>query len=254
MKSSVTPNYSMRKHKKHIATFGGWNWYWATKNRQGANNCFVWSVNGSGEIGHVSPNLVTRDRNAMIKYALLHTPLGNVPKEFRGLYEEALEEARQQQDRHREDAEYKSIERCYVTERCTLRVASWVINGSTNITDIDDLPEHIDVIFDGEVVGTLESFISDGIPEEVVTELEEGNIVERWLVDLFAAFGTYDVPPELLGVREVAEFIGWLPAKVSTYYKRGKLPEPVQVLASGPIWTRQQIEEYRDSINAPTVE
>lgn len=51
----------------------------------------------------------------------------------------------------------------------------------------------------------------------------------------------------LAGVAEAAEILGWDKRKVSTYISRGSLPEPIQRLASGPIWTRKQIEEYRDS-------
>lgn len=50
--------------------------------------------------------------------------------------------------------------------------------------------------------------------------------------------------PPLAGVAEAAEILGWDRRKVSTYIRRGKLPDPIQRLASGPIWTRSQIEEY----------
>lgn len=50
---------------------------------------------------------------------------------------------------------------------------------------------------------------------------------------------------DLVGVKEAAELLSWDKGKVSVYLARGILPEPIQRLASGPIWTRQQIEEYR---------
>jgi hypothetical protein len=34
---------------------------------------------------------------------------------------------------------------------------------------------------------------------------------------------------------------------IHTYLKRGVFPQPIQTLASGPIWTKQQIEDYRDA-------
>jgi hypothetical protein len=34
---------------------------------------------------------------------------------------------------------------------------------------------------------------------------------------------------------------------INTYMTRGKFPIPIQTLASGPIWTRKQIEDFRDS-------
>lgn len=51
--------------------------------------------------------------------------------------------------------------------------------------------------------------------------------------------------PRLAGVAEVAEILGWDKRKVSTYLKRGILPQPLQKLASGPIWTYKQIEDFK---------
>lgn len=50
---------------------------------------------------------------------------------------------------------------------------------------------------------------------------------------------------ELVGVAETAEILGWDKRKVSTYIKRGKFPEAVLRLKSGPIWERWQIEKYK---------
>lgn len=55
--------------------------------------------------------------------------------------------------------------------------------------------------------------------------------------------------PPLAGVAEAAEILGWTKQKVATYIKRGKLPDPIQRLASGPIWTKEQIETYKDSLS-----
>lgn len=52
---------------------------------------------------------------------------------------------------------------------------------------------------------------------------------------------------ELVGVAECAEMLDWKKQQVYEYRQRGKFPEPIQTLASGPLWTRKQIEEYRDS-------
>lgn len=52
------------------------------------------------------------------------------------------------------------------------------------------------------------------------------------------------VPP-LAGLKEAAAILGWDRRKLYTYEKRGSFPKPVQVLACGPIWTVQQIEEYK---------
>ncbi|MFR9708127.1 DUF3653 domain-containing protein [Paenibacillus sp. MB22_1] len=52
---------------------------------------------------------------------------------------------------------------------------------------------------------------------------------------------------DLVGYAEAAEILGWDKRHVGTYLKRGTFPEPIQRLASGPIWTRKQIEDYRDA-------
>jgi hypothetical protein len=54
----------------------------------------------------------------------------------------------------------------------------------------------------------------------------------------------------LFGVSETAKFLNWHHSKVSTYFNRHVLPEPIAILASGPIWTRRQIEQYRDELQA----
>ena len=58
-------------------------------------------------------------------------------------------------------------------------------------------------------------------------------------------------------MKEFAEILGWDKARLSTKYSRqreGKkvrplLPEPVQVLASTPIWTQKQAENYKSQID-----
>jgi len=55
------------------------------------------------------------------------------------------------------------------------------------------------------------------------------------------------VIPPLVGVSEAAEMLGWKKQQISVYMDRGKFPEPIQRLASGPVWTYKQIEDYRDS-------
>lgn len=42
--------------------------------------------------------------------------------------------------------------------------------------------------------------------------------------------------------------LGWAnKQQVSVYLKRGKFPEPIQRLANGPLWTMQQIADFKDS-------
>lgn len=47
---------------------------------------------------------------------------------------------------------------------------------------------------------------------------------------------------DLMGVKEVGEALNISAALVSTWLARGKLPAPVARLASGPVWTKRQIE------------
>lgn len=54
----------------------------------------------------------------------------------------------------------------------------------------------------------------------------------------------------LVGVAEAAELLGWKKQKVATYITRGVFPEPIQRLASGPIWLRSQIETYKSTKEA----
>ncbi|WP_206922726.1 hypothetical protein [Alicyclobacillus suci] len=243
------PANTMKKYLTHLVRLNDLDWYASRRPHDGANNCYVWAIK-DGDIVHQSHNLgVWGNRDAMIKYALLHTPNVIVPDDLSALYEQALAERQKQEKEYAEYLEIHSIEKLNIGSNCVLRVAPWVVEGTTEVSGIDDLAEHIDVIFEGENVGTLESFVTEGMSEEQVRELESGQTVDAWLQELYATFCAKVSVPELAGVREVAEMTGWLPAKVSTYYKRGKLPDPVQVLASGPIWTKQQIKDWIKSEN-----
>jgi hypothetical protein len=53
-----------------------------------------------------------------------------------------------------------------------------------------------------------------------------------------------EVTPELVGVSEAAEILGWDRRRVATYVSRGAFPEPVAALASGRVWRRQDIESF----------
>lgn len=54
----------------------------------------------------------------------------------------------------------------------------------------------------------------------------------------------------IVGSKEAADILGWDRRKVATYYSRHLLPRPIALLASGPIWGRHQIENYRDELRA----
>lgn len=56
---------------------------------------------------------------------------------------------------------------------------------------------------------------------------------------------------EFMGVKEVAEALGWSKAKVSEYHRRGKLPAPAFVIAAGPVWEAEDIDAYSRRISVP---
>lgn len=46
------------------------------------------------------------------------------------------------------------------------------------------------------------------------------------------------------GLQEFAVALDWRKEKLSTNMRRGKVPEPFARLASGPIWTREQVDKF----------
>lgn len=55
---------------------------------------------------------------------------------------------------------------------------------------------------------------------------------------------TVEVVPDIVGVAEAAEIMGWDKRRVITYIDRGHFPEPITWLASGRIWLREDVENY----------
>lgn len=55
---------------------------------------------------------------------------------------------------------------------------------------------------------------------------------------------TVEVVPQVVGVAEAAEIMGWDKRRVITYIDRGSFPEPLTALASGRIWLREDIERF----------
>lgn len=53
-----------------------------------------------------------------------------------------------------------------------------------------------------------------------------------------------EVIPNLAGVAEAAEIMGWDKRRVITYIDRGHFPEPITSLASGRVWLREDVEAY----------
>lgn len=53
-----------------------------------------------------------------------------------------------------------------------------------------------------------------------------------------------EVVPALAGVAEAAQMLGWDKRRVVTYAARGRFPRPVQALASGRVWLRDDVEAF----------
>ncbi len=61
---------------------------------------------------------------------------------------------------------------------------------------------------------------------------------------------TIEVVPDVVGVAEAAEIMGWDKRRVVTYIDRGSFPEPLTSLASGRIWLREDVQAYADEWRA----
>jgi predicted DNA-binding transcriptional regulator AlpA len=61
---------------------------------------------------------------------------------------------------------------------------------------------------------------------------------------------TVEVVPELVGVSEASDIMGWDKRRVITYIDRGHFPEPIAALAGGRIWLREEIEAYAEDWRA----
>ncbi|MEX1263383.1 MAG: hypothetical protein WEE66_05520 [Actinomycetota bacterium] len=61
---------------------------------------------------------------------------------------------------------------------------------------------------------------------------------------------TIEVVPDVVGVAEAAEIMGWDKRRVVTYIDRGSFPEPITALASGRIWLRDDVQAYADGWRA----
>ena len=54
---------------------------------------------------------------------------------------------------------------------------------------------------------------------------------------------------DLLGVAEVSNLLGWDKRKIATYIKRGVFPKPVHIVKATPLWTEEQIIDYKNNWN-----
>lgn len=61
---------------------------------------------------------------------------------------------------------------------------------------------------------------------------------------------TVEVVPDVVGVAEAAEIMGWDKRRVVTYIDRGSFPEPITALASGRIWLREDVQSFAETWRA----
>ena len=59
-----------------------------------------------------------------------------------------------------------------------------------------------------------------------------------------------EVVPDIVGVAEAAEIMGWDKRRVITYIDRGHFPDPIASLAGGRIWLREDVESYAEDWRA----
>jgi predicted DNA-binding transcriptional regulator AlpA len=61
---------------------------------------------------------------------------------------------------------------------------------------------------------------------------------------------TVEAIPDVVGVAEAAEIMGWDKRRVVTYIDRGSFPEPITALASGRIWLREDVQAFAEEWRA----
>jgi hypothetical protein len=88
------------------------------------------------------------------------------------------------------------------------------------------------------VVGEGELRVSAPTREECLGKLREA--VSAGPGDLLVV----EVVPRLAGVAEAAAVMRWDKRRVVTYIDRGRFPQPLQSLASGRVWLREELERF----------
>lgn len=79
---------------------------------------------------------------------------------------------------------------------------------------------------------------------EVTATSRDGCVRELRKVTGDAAQLMIEVVPDLVGVSEAADIMGWDKRRVITYIDRGHFPEPIASLAGGRVWLREDVEAY----------
>lgn len=84
-------------------------------------------------------------------------------------------------------------------------------------------------------------------PKNNYCDLDRNNKHPRLISSAGVVYLKKSLPP-LVGVSDAAKILGWSKGQVNVYISRGKFPQPIQRISSGPVWTRQQILDYKSSI------
>jgi hypothetical protein len=88
--------------------------------------------------------------------------------------------------------------------------------------------------------------------EEVLARSREGCVSALRRLAGDDVLVTVEEAPDLVGVSEAAEILGWDRRRVSTYVGRGAFPPPLAELASGRVWRRDDVEAFaRDRRRRP---
>jgi hypothetical protein len=57
---------------------------------------------------------------------------------------------------------------------------------------------------------------------------------------------------ELIGVTDITRLLHWGAPKITTYIKRGVLPEPIAEISGRPVWYMPDILDYAEMNGIPT--
>lgn len=112
---------------------------------------------------------------------------------------------------------------------------------------------HTDIMQLAYKFGEYENFLLDAFAVQMAQlDLSTFNDEPLDATYLQAYYSQKKALADMLGYKEVYELLGWDYAtnrtKLNTYWKvRKTFPAPVKILASGPLWSRAQVEYYKDA-------
>ena len=93
----------------------------------------------------------------------------------------------------------------------------------------------------------------DGDPNVLVSAASRKDCVDALRRAMGNADGealVVEVVPLLAGVAEASQVMNWDKRRVITYLDRGRFPAPLQALASGRVWIRDEVQRFADEWRA----